>query len=109
MSDVADLKANTQYTRYTATDRQVFWFWEVVDESDQGQHNVLVKFTSGTPLAPVGGFASLPLWIARVGLHEDPANNPLRTSHTCSNKLDLPAYTLKEEPIILGCTGVGFA
>jgi E3 ubiquitin-protein ligase HUWE1 len=113
--DVADLKANTQYTGYTATDQQVVWFWEVVDEFDQGERNLLIKFTSGTALAPVGGFASLPFKIARVGLHDDPANNPLPSAHTCYNQLNLPAYTSKEElsrklilSITSGSTGFGF-
>jgi E3 ubiquitin-protein ligase HUWE1 len=114
--DVADLKANTQYIGYTATDQQVVWFWEMVEEFDQEDISLLVKFTSGTALAPVGGFASLPFKIARVGLHENPANNPLPSAHTCYNQLDLPAYTSKEElrdklvrSMILGSEGFGFA
>jgi E3 ubiquitin-protein ligase HUWE1 len=114
--DIVDMRANTQYIGYTETDQQVVWFWEVVEEFDQEDISLLVKFTSGTALAPVGGFASLPFKIARVGLHENPAINPLPSAHTCYNQLDLPAYTSKEElrdklvrSMILGSEGFGFA
>jgi hypothetical protein len=114
--DITDLETNTHYTGYTATDQQIIWFWEIVHAFDQDQLRLLVKFSSGTPLAPVGGFASLPLIIARVGLNDHPADNPLPSSHTCYNQLDLPAYTSKAElgeklvrSITIGSEGFGFA
>jgi hypothetical protein len=113
---VADLRAHTQYLSYVESDQQIEWFWEVVGDFDQTQLASLLQFNTGTPLAPVGGFARLPLKIARVGLHENPANNPLPSAHTCSNQLDLPAYTSKEElrdklvrSLTLGSEGFGFS
>lgn len=114
--DVGDLKRHTTYIGYTETNQQIIWFWEVVESFDQTQLGMLVQFTSGTQLAPVGSFASLPLKIARVGLHENAANHPLPSAHTCTNQLDLPAYTSMEElrdklvrSITLGGEGFGFA
>jgi hypothetical protein len=114
--DVADLREHTTYISYSDTDQPIVWFWEVVENFDQDQLALLLQFSSGTPLAPVGGFASLPFKIARVGLHENPANNPLPSAHTCLNQLDLPAYTSKDElkdkllrSISLGSEGFGFA
>jgi E3 ubiquitin-protein ligase HUWE1 len=91
--DIADMRANTKYEGYSETDQQSIWLCEVVE----AEMSLLMQFSSGTPLAPVEGFGSLPCKIARVGIHENPANNPLPTAHTCWNQLDLPAYTSKEE------------
>lgn len=114
--DLADLKQYTQYEGYTATSQQIVWFWEVLEEFDQDQLGRLVQFTSGTPIAPAGGFVSFPLRITRVGLHENPDRNPLPSAHTCANQLDLPAYSSKEElegklirSIALASEGFGFA
>jgi hypothetical protein len=113
---VADLRTHTSYLGYIESDQQIVWFWEVIGDFDQTQLASLLQFTTGTPLAPVGGFARLPLKIARVGLHDNPANNPLPSAHTCSNQLDLPAYTSKEElrdklvrSLTLGSEGFGFS
>jgi hypothetical protein len=113
--DVADLRVHTTYIRYSETDQQIVWFWEVVENFDQDQLALLLQFSSGTPLAPVEGFASLPLKIVRVGIHPNPANNPLPSAHTCLNQLQLPAYISKEEleeklvrSITIGSEGFGF-
>jgi E3 ubiquitin-protein ligase HUWE1 len=108
--DVGDLRGSAEYLGYSETDEQIGWFWEIVGNTDQDHLSLLVKFTSGTPIAPIGGFAGLPLKIARVGLHGNPAYNPLPSAHTCSNQLDLPEYTSKEEMRDkLGSEGCGFA
>jgi hypothetical protein len=114
--DVADLRASTVYLGYARSDQQIVWFWEVVEGFNQEELSLLVKFTSGTPLTPVRGFANLPLKIARVGLHRNHANNPLPSSHTCENQLHLPAYTSKGElrdklvrSITIGHEGFGFS
>jgi hypothetical protein len=114
--DISDLRAHTRYSGYIEEEIQITWFWDVIESFTQEELSLLVKFTSGTPAAPVGGFANLPLRIARVGLNVDPARNPLPSAHTCFNQLDLPEYTSKEElreKLILSITrgneGFGFA
>jgi E3 ubiquitin-protein ligase HUWE1 len=114
--DISDLRAHTRYSGYLEVEIQITWFWEVVESFSQEELSLLVMFTSGTPVAPVGGFAILPFNIARVGLNVDPARNPLPSAHTCFNQLDLPAYTSKgelREKLILSITrgneGFGFA
>jgi hypothetical protein len=115
--DVSDLRANTEYSGYTGIENiQIQWFWEVVETFSQEELGMLIKFISGTPLPPVGGFAVFPLKISRVGLHENPARNPLPSAHTCWNQLHLPAYTSKEElrdklilSMTIGSEGFGFS
>lgn len=48
--DVDDLRANTEYSGFTAGSPVVQWFWEVVREMDAEQLALLVQFVTGTPL-----------------------------------------------------------
>lgn len=33
--DIADLKRNTDYQGFTSTDKQIVWFWEILETFDQ--------------------------------------------------------------------------
>ena len=46
--DVDDLRANTEYSGYTAGSPVIQWFWGVVREMDAEQLALLVQFVTGT-------------------------------------------------------------
>lgn len=45
--DVADLRANTEYTGYTAASPVIQWFWQVVAEMDKQDLALLLQFVTG--------------------------------------------------------------
>lgn len=45
---VDDLKANTEYTGYTAASSVVQWFWEVVKSFNKEDMARLLQFVTGT-------------------------------------------------------------
>lgn len=45
---MADLKANTEYTGYTAASNVVQWFWEVVEGFNKEDMARLLQFVTGT-------------------------------------------------------------
>ena len=57
--DVADLRANTEYTGYTAASRVIQWFWEIVAGLDKQDLALLVQFVTGTSKVPLEGFKAL--------------------------------------------------
>ena len=68
--DVGDLRANTEYSGYTAAARVIQWFWECVDDMGKQDRALLVQFVTGTSKVPLDGFRGLqvrtpavPSWI----------------------------------------------
>ncbi len=57
--DLDDLRANTEYSGYSATSPVVRWFWEAVTEMDKQQRAQLVQFVTGTSKVPLEGFKAL--------------------------------------------------
>lgn len=45
--DVADLRANTEYTGYSAGSPVIQWFWQVVSEMDKQDLALLLQFVTG--------------------------------------------------------------
>lgn len=97
--DMADLKANVEYTGYTASSPQMNWFWRCVGKMDQEDLARLVMFVTGTSKVPLEGFSQLQgmnggqkFQIHRVG--GDTMRLP--SAHTCFNQLDLPEYSTAE-------------
>jgi hypothetical protein len=97
--DVHDLRANTEYTGYTATSPVIIWFWEVVAALSSEDKAHLVQFVTGTSKVPLDGFKSLQgmngpqkFNIQRIA---DPSRLP--SAHTCTNQLDLPPYSSRDE------------
>jgi len=94
--DVVDMRRHTQHRGgYRADDKQIRWFWQVVDGLGEQDKARLLMFVTGTSQVPVEGFGSLrgangptPFTIARVVGGDD----RLPQSHTCFNTLDLPMY-----------------
>ncbi|KAK9821448.1 hypothetical protein WJX81_000342 [Elliptochloris bilobata] len=98
--DVDDLRANTEYTGFTAASPVIQWFWQVVREMDKEELALLVQFVTGTSKVPLEGFKALqgiggP---QRFQIHR--AYGPqdrLPSAHTCFNQLDLIEYASLEQ------------
>uniref|UniRef100_A0A671LJ38 E3 ubiquitin-protein ligase n=1 Tax=Sinocyclocheilus anshuiensis TaxID=1608454 RepID=A0A671LJ38_9TELE len=97
--DLNDWQRNSIYRHYTSTSKQILWFWQFIKEMDNEKRMRLLQFVTGTCRLPVGGFADLmgsngpqKFCIEKVG-----KENWLPRSHTCFNRLDLPAYRSYEQ------------
>lgn len=98
--DLDDLKANTEFTGYTAASAVVQWFWEVVETFNKEDMARLLQFVTGTSKVPLEGFKMLQgiSGPQRFQIHKAyGAPERLPTAHTCFNQLDLPEYSSKEQ------------
>jgi len=98
--DIADLKANIEYSGYTASSPQIQWFWQAVSEMSKEDHARLVMFITGTSKVPLEGFGALQGMDGpqRLQIHRVPGDSlRLPSSHTCFNHLDLPEYDSYEK------------
>jgi E3 ubiquitin-protein ligase HUWE1 len=98
--DVHDLKKNTDYHGWKATDKQIQWFWNVLFSLSRNQKASFLQFVTGSSKVPLGGFAELPgmRGVQKFSLHKaGGSNGALMSAHTCFNSLDLPAYNSEEE------------
>lgn len=98
--DLDDLKANTEYTGYTAASCVVQWFWEVVKGFNKEDMARLLQFITGTSKVPLEGFKALQgiSGAQRFQIHKAyGAPERLPSAHTCFNQLDLPEYASKEQ------------
>lgn len=97
--DVSDLKANVEYTGYTASSPQINWFWRCVSKMDQEDLARLVMFVTGTSKVPLEGFSQLQGMngVQKFQIHRVGGNTMrLPSAHTCFNQLDLPEYSTAE-------------
>lgn len=97
--DMADLKANVEYTGYTASSPQINWFWRCVSKMNQEDLARLVMFVTGTSKVPLEGFSNLQGMngLQKFQIHRVAGNTMrLPSAHTCFNQLDLPEYSTAE-------------
>lgn len=97
--DVADLKANVEYTGYTSSSPQINWFWRCVGKMNQEDLARLVMFVTGTSKVPLEGFSDLQGMngMQKFHIHRVTGNSlRLPSAHTCFNQLDLPEYSSAE-------------
>jgi len=97
--DVEDWKRNVSYGRgYSAKDKVIKWFWEIVEAMDGGQRSELVYFVTGTRALPIEGFRGLE---SSPGQKQpftiDVGKETAPRGHTCTNTLDLPRFKSKRE------------
>lgn len=87
---VKDWKKHTEYNGYKETDRQICWFWKVVESMSAEQQRVLLFFWTSVNYLPVEGFGGLAskLYIFKASDSHD----RLPSSHTCFYRLCLPPY-----------------
>lgn len=98
--DLDDLKANTEYTGYTAASAVIHWFWEVVKAFNKEDTARFLQFVTGTSKVPLEGFKALQgvSGPQRFQIHKAyGAPERLPSAHTCFNQLDLPEYSHKEQ------------
>ena len=117
--DVADMRANTEYTGYAAGSPVVRWFWEAVEAMDKEDRALLLQFVTGTSKVPLGGFRALQGISGPQRIQSHKAYGPpdrLPSAHTCFNQLDLPEASSREQleerlklAIREAHTGFGFA
>ncbi|KAG6402643.1 hypothetical protein SASPL_134845 [Salvia splendens] len=116
--DLDDLRANTEYSGYTAASPAIQWFWEVVQELSKEDKARLLQFVTGTSKVPLEGFSALQgiSGSQKFQIHKAYGSpDHLPSAHTCFNQLDLPEYPSKqhlEERLLLaiheGNEGFGF-
>lgn len=93
--DIDDLKANTEYHKYTENSLQIQWFWRALRSFDQADRARFLQFVTGTSKVPLQGFAALEgmSGIQKFQIHrDDRSTHRLPCAHTCFNQLDLLAY-----------------
>ncbi|CAJ1971660.1 unnamed protein product [Sphenostylis stenocarpa] len=116
--DLDDLRANTEYTGYSAASPVIQWFWEVVQGLSKEDKARLLQFVTGTSKVPLEGFSALQgiSGSQKFQIHKAYGSpDHLPSAHTCFNQLDLPEYPSKqhlEERLLLavheGSEGFGF-
>ncbi|KAF7830039.1 E3 ubiquitin-protein ligase UPL1-like [Senna tora] len=116
--DLDDLRANTEYSGYSAASPVVQWFWEVVHGFSKEDKARLLQFVTGTSKVPLEGFSALQgiSGSQKFQIHKAYGSpDHLPSAHTCFNQLDLPEYPSKqhlEERLLLaiheGSEGFGF-
>ncbi|KAF3331086.1 E3 ubiquitin-protein ligase UPL5-like protein [Carex littledalei] len=89
--DVKDWKAHTEYNGYKLKDRQIGWFWKVVEQMPPEKQRMLLFFWTSVKYLPAEGFGGLgsKLYIYK----SSESQNRLPSSHTCFYRLCLPAYS----------------
>merc|ERR1711928_121449 len=93
--NIDDLKANTEYHKYTATSLQIVWFWRALRSFDQTDRAKFLQFVTGSSKVPLQGFGALEGMngVQKFQIHrDDRSTDRLPSAHTCFNQLDLPAY-----------------
>lgn len=116
--DVADWKANTQYATWTVSDPVITWFWKIIENLKDEEKSLLLKFTTGSPCVPMGGFKQMrglggPT-LFTIG--STSGKDKLPRASTCFNLLSLPVYSSEEifkEKLLIairhGCEGFAFS
>jgi E3 ubiquitin-protein ligase HUWE1 len=112
--DIDDLRANTDYHGYKATDQEIAFFWSVMKSLSKEEKALFLQFVTGTSKVPLDGFKALQgsEGIRRFNIHKAYGTNNLPSAHTCFNQLDLPEYSSEEvmrEKLLLSIKeGIGF-
>lgn len=117
--DVHDLKKNTDYQGYKATDKEIGWFWNILFSLSRSEKAAFLQFVTGSSKVPLAGFSELQgmRGIQKFSIHKaGGAPGALMSAHTCFNSLDLPVYKSEDEmrekllyAISEGATGFLFA
>lgn len=109
--DFVALQQHTEYEGgYTSETTVIQNFWRFVQSAPYDVQLNLLKFTTGSTRAPIGGLGQMNFKIQRAG----PDSMNLPTSHTCFNTLLLPDYGDNYDKLaermgraILECEGFG--
>ncbi|XP_044475509.1 E3 ubiquitin-protein ligase UPL2-like isoform X2 [Mangifera indica] len=97
--DLDDMRANTEYSGYSAASPVIQWFWEVVQGFSKEDKARLLQFVTGTSKVPLEGFSALHgiSGSQKLQIHKAyGSSDHLPSAHTCFNQLDLPEYPSKQ-------------
>ncbi|GMK59791.1 hypothetical protein CspeluHIS016_0900080 [Cutaneotrichosporon spelunceum] len=96
--DMDDWQKHTDYRGYNPSDEVVDWFWKIVRSWPAERKSRLLQFTTGTSRIPVNGFKDLQGSDGprRFTIEKAGEITQLPKSHTCFNRIDLPAYKTYE-------------
>ncbi|KAL5714333.1 HECT-type E3 ubiquitin transferase [Ranunculus cassubicifolius] len=97
--DLDDMRANTEYSGYSAGSPVIQWFWEVAQGFSKEDKARLLQFVTGTSKVPLEGFSALQgiSGSQRFQIHKAYGSaDHLPSAHTCFNQLDLPEYPSKQ-------------
>jgi len=98
--DILDLKQNTDYQGWKATDKEIEWFWNIMVSLSRSQKAAFLQFVTGSSKVPLTGFSELQgmRGIQKFNIHKvEGSSGALMSAHTCFNSLDLPTYKSEEE------------
>jgi len=98
--DITDLKKNTDYNGYRATDKEIGWFWNIMFSLSRSEKAAFLQFVTGSSKVPLNGFSELQgmRGIQKFSIHKvGGSSGALMSAHTCFNSLDLPVYKSEEE------------
>jgi len=98
--DVQDLKKNSDYNGYKATDKEIGWFWNILFSLSRSEKAAFLQFATGSSKVPLNGFSELQgmRGIQKFSIHKaGGSSGALMSAHTCFNALDLPVYKSEEE------------
>ncbi|MCL7039483.1 hypothetical protein MKW94_010086 [Papaver nudicaule] len=97
--DLDDMRANTEYSGFSAASPIIQWFWEVAQGFSKEDKARLLQFVTGTSKVPLEGFSALQgiSGSQRFQIHKAYGSpDHLPSAHTCFNQLDLPEYPSKQ-------------
>lgn len=91
-----DFSESDVETHDAEADQILTWFWIVLQEMDEEQRRMLLRFATGSGRLPPGGFASLS---PRFTLVVSDAGSPehLPQANTCANRLVLCRYSSQQQ------------
>lgn len=98
--DLHDLKKNTDYMGWKATDKTIEWFWNILFSLSRNEKAAFLQFVTGSSKVPLAGFAELQgmRGIQKFAIHKaGGTKGALMSAHTCFNSLDLPVYESEVE------------
>jgi E3 ubiquitin-protein ligase HUWE1 len=98
--DVLDLKKNTDYVGWKATDKEIEWFWNVMTSLSRNEKAAFLQFVTGSSKVPLAGFSELQgmRGTQKFSIHKTGGTDgALMSAHTCFNSLDLPVYKTEDE------------
>ncbi|KAA6352673.1 MAG: hypothetical protein EZS28_051800, partial [Streblomastix strix] len=88
---------------YTPSKSTIKYFWEVVNEMSSDEKRALLRFATGSPSLPAGGFSQLigsttnKISLFTLRQTKYLTHHHLPVAHTCFNVIDLPPYKSKKE------------
>ena len=98
--DMHDLRKNTDYQGYKATDKEIRWFWNIMFSLKRSEKAAFLQFVTGSAKVPLEGFSQLQgmRGTQKFAIHKaGGSSGALISAHTCFNALDLPVYSSEQE------------